>query len=107
MSRPKRTPRPRTLERIRRAADDKLARAKRKLLDLEPGGTEAHPLEVSTASVIEPKARSVRCPRCDEPFQLESHVAHGDERGRLREVRLECRLCGERRSMWFRISAPS
>jgi hypothetical protein len=107
VSRPKRTPRTRTVERLRRAADDKFARAKRKLLDLEPGGSEAHPLEVATASVVEPKAKSVLCPRCDEPFQLENHVAHGEDRGRLREAQLECRLCGERRSMWFRISAPS
>jgi hypothetical protein len=107
VSRPKRTPRPRTLERVKRSADDKLARAKRKLLDLEPGGSEARPLEVATAAVIEPKAKSVLCPRCDEPFLLENHVAHGEDRGRLREALLECRLCGEHRSMWFRIIAPS
>jgi hypothetical protein len=107
VSRPKRTPRARTLERIKRAADDKLARAKRKLLELEPGGSEAHPLEVATAAVVEPKAKGVLCPRCDEAFQVENHVAHGEERGRLREVLLECRLCGEHRSMWFRIVAPS
>jgi hypothetical protein len=49
----------------------------------------------------------VLCPRCDEPFMLENHVAHGEDRGRLREALLECRLCGEHRSMWFRIIAPS
>jgi len=107
LSRPKRPPRPRTLDRRAHAASEKLARAKSKLMDLEPGGTEAHPLEVTTAAVIEPKARSVPCPRCDEPFDLKSHEAHADGHGRLREARLRCRLCGEQRSLWFRISAAS
>lgn len=80
---------------------------KRKLLALEPGGSPDRPLDVLTSSVIEPKAKSTRCPSCDEPFELEAHEAHTDEHGRLREVALACRFCGERRSMWFRIAAPS
>ena len=107
MSRPKRTARARTLDRRAHAANEKLALAKKKLMDLEPGGTEAYPIEVPTAAVIEPRARGVACPRCDEPFHVESHDAHVDPHGRLREARLRCRLCGERRSLWFRISAPS
>ena len=81
--------------------------AKRKLLALEPGGSPEHPLDVATAAVIEPKAKSTRCPRCDEPLEVEAHEAHTGERGRLREVALACRFCGERRALWFRISAPS
>ena len=107
MSRPKRTPRARTVLRRQRVADERLVRARTKLLELEPGGTTARPIEVPTPAVIEPKARSVRCPRCDEPFELVDHQAHTDEHGRLREAKLECRFCGMRRSLWFRISAPS
>lgn len=107
MSRPKRPPRTRTLVRRTRRVDDKLARAKSKLLDMLPGGTRALPLEVASATLVEPKARSVECPRCDEPFTLEAHEAHSGDGGRLREARLHCRLCGERRSMWFRVVAPS
>ncbi len=107
MSRAKRAPRARTLDRKQRAASEKLVQAKRKLLDLESGGTSARPLEVLTAAVIEPRAKSARCPRCDEPFELSSHEAHAGSEGRLREAKLECRFCGERRSLWFRIRQPS
>lgn len=107
MRRPKRTPRLRTVERRHRLVSEKLVRAKSALLDLEAGGRAAHPLDVSTPSVIEPKARSVRCPRCDEPFELAGHEAHADEHGRLREAKLECRYCGLGRSLWFRITPPS
>lgn len=107
MARAKRTPRIRTLERRSRLIDDKLARNKAKLLDLMPGGTAELPLDVPSAALVEPKARSVQCPRCDEPFTLEAHEAHSGEAGRLREARLHCRLCGSRRSMWFRVVAAS
>lgn len=82
-------------------------RAQSRLLDLEPGGSPARPLDVSTAAVIEPKARAIRCPRCDEPFTLEAHeVSHA--RGEpLREAKLVCRRCGLGRSAWFRITQPS
>lgn len=107
MARPKRPLRPRTVLRRQRIVDERLIRDRTKLLDLEAGGTTARPLEVLTPAVIEPKARSVRCPRCDEPFELVGHEAHSDEHGRLREAKLECRYCGLRRSLWFRVSAPS
>lgn len=72
-------------------------------MDLEPGGTPERPIDVSTAALVEPKARSVACPRCDEVLAVESHDAHTDERGRLREVSLRCRSCGTTRKLWFRI----
>jgi hypothetical protein len=83
---------------------EKLAEARRKLLDLEAGGTPGHPLEVGTPSVIEPMATSVRCPSCDEPFEVASHEAHADGHARLREARVRCRACGEERSLWFRVN---
>jgi hypothetical protein len=107
MSRPKRTRRPRTLERRQRLTSEKLVHAKSALLDLDWGGSAVRPLDVPTPAVIEPKARNIHCPRCDEPFELVGHEAHADEHGRLREAKLECRFCGIRRSFWFRISLPS
>lgn len=82
-----------------------LARARRQLLELAPGGTRARPLEVATAAVIEPKAESTRCPRCSDHFVVEDHVAPFGQG--VREVKVLCRFCGERRSLWFRINAPS
>jgi len=107
MARPKRPLRARTVERRKRTADEKLVRARSKLYDLEPGGAETRPIDVSTPALVEPKARAIVCPRCDEPFDVETHEAHTDEHGRLREAKLRCRTCGERRSAWFRIVAPS
>jgi len=63
-------------------------------------------MEVPTAALVEPRARAVRCPRCDEPFGVTAHEAPagGD---RLREAKLTCRFCKLERSLWFRIRAPS
>lgn len=104
VARPKRPARPRTLERKQRVLSEKLAAARRKLLELEPGGAPSHPIEVATPAVIEPRAASIHCPRCDEPFEVESHEAHSDGHARLREARVRCRACGERRSLWFRVN---
>lgn len=104
VARQKRPPRPRTLERKQRVLSEKLAEARRKLLDLEPGGTPARPVEVGTPAVIEPMATSIHCPACDEPFEVESHDAHADGHTRLREAHVRCRACGERRSLWFRVN---
>ena len=82
-----------------------LARARARLFELEPGGSEARPLEVTTSAVIEPKAESMFCPRCSGHFAILEHEARS--RGRLRELTVACRHCGERRSLWFRINAPS
>jgi len=106
-SRPKRPPRRRTVARLARAASEKLVTARRKLLDLEPGGSETRPLDVATPAVIEPRARTVHCPRCDEPFDVAAHEAEVGGHGRLRRVTLECRHCGEGRALWFRVNAPS
>ena len=82
-----------------------LARARTQLFELDPGGSRARPVEVTTASVIEPKAENMLCPRCDGHFAVEEHEAHAQ--GRLRELKVACRHCGARRSLWFRINAPS
>ena len=82
-----------------------LVEARRRLLDLASGGSPARPLEVGTAAVVEPKATSTPCPRCSGAFGVLVHSAHLGSR--LREVQLGCRHCGERRTVWFRINAPS
>ena len=107
MARPKRRTRARTLERKARLLSDKLYRARDKLIDLAPGGTEARPIDVPTAALVEPKAEAVACPRCGEPFAVESHEARTSVHGRLREVTALCKFCGVRRLLWFRVIAPS
>jgi uncharacterized protein with PIN domain len=107
MARPKRPVRARTALRRARTQDEKLVRARGKLIDLAPGGTPERPIDVPTSAVVEPKASAVRCPRCDEPFVVEAHEASTTEHGRLREAKLRCKSCGKERSLWFRVVAPS
>jgi hypothetical protein len=107
MARPKRSGRARTARRKVVLASEKLTRARDRLVDLAPGGSEARPLDVATASLVEPKAEAFACPRCETAFAVESHEAVTTPHGRLREVTAHCKMCGFRRALWFRIIAPS
>jgi hypothetical protein len=95
--------RPRTARREQERALEKLAEARVKLARLEAGGDPARPLEVESASVIELRAESQRCLRCDGELRVHEHRAgHA-----VREVELRCKRCGAPRLLWFRVRAPS
>jgi hypothetical protein len=96
----------------REAARDavKLARARTKLASLEPGGAPDRPIEVSSASIIEPHASGMECVACAaSAVRVEEHVARTlPEEGslpvrRLRVVTVRCPRCGARRDVFFRI----
>jgi hypothetical protein len=91
----------------RKAARDalKLARARLRLAALEPGGAPEHPIDVVSASTIEPRAASMPCAACGAPgVRVEEHEAPPlpAQRG-LRVVRVICAQCAVRREIWFRI----
>jgi len=96
---------------VRREADraaEKLGKQREKLAGLEPGGAADHPIDVATAAVIEPHARSMPCPRCGEqPTHLAEHEAREIDGRRLRVVRVACPRCGAGRAIYFRIVMPS
>ena len=87
----------------------KLAEARRKLAALEAGGSPERPVEVVSASTIEPQAQSTACVVCDAPSMridehvVETHGASADGGRRLRVVRVRCPRCGDRREIYFRI----
>ena len=88
----------------------KLARSRLKLAALEPGGASDRPIEVSSASIIEPHASSMPCAACGaQGLRVEEHVAvtlggEGSEpTRRLRVVHVTCQRCGARREVFFRI----
>ena len=88
----------------------KIARVRMKLAALEPGGAPDRPIEVTSASVIEPRASSMTCAACGSPgVRVDEHVAltvggWGDEPARyLRVVHARCPRCGTRRDVYFRI----
>ncbi len=80
----------------------KLARARVKLAELEPGGSPGLPIEVTSASVIEPHAMSMPCAACGTgPVRVDEHVA--DPARGLRVIKARCAQCGFRRDVFYRI----
>lgn len=98
-----RKPRSRTLKREALRSTEKLQDARRRLFELQPGGSTERPLQVASAAVVETHAGSVPCPRCEGKHDVVEHLAVTLDQTRLREARLRCRQCGTTRSMWFRI----
>jgi hypothetical protein len=98
--------RPRTEKRDAARAAEKLAQAREKLAKLEPGGAPDRPIDVSTASVIEPQARALACLRCGDlgGTRIVEHEAREIDGRRLRVVRLACPRCGAVRAIYFRIA---
>jgi hypothetical protein len=101
---------PRASRRSAQRTADKLTRDRERLAYLEPGGDRARPIEVESASQIEPHALAMTCLGCDGANRLDEHVAvtlpgpPGRETDRLRVARLLCPRCGARREVWFRIA---
>jgi hypothetical protein len=101
-----RTESARTQRRAFERAEQSLAKDRQRLFELEVGGSAGRPIEVSSASVVETHALSVPCPLCSGPHEVVEHAAVVDQGVRLREVRLRCRQCGSRRTLFFRLVEP-
>lgn len=99
----KKPKRARTVRREAARATAGLVADRERLFVLEPGGAPERPISVETASIVELRALSVRCPRCEGEHRLVEHAAVVVQGVRLREARLSCRACGARRSLWFRL----
>ena len=97
----------RTVRRAEQRAQTKLENDRERLFLLEPGGSPERPLEAHSAAVIEAQATSVPCPRCGGHQEVVEHAAVVQGGVRLREVKLRCRTCGSKRSLWFRLVGPS
>ncbi len=82
---------------------EKLGDAREKLARLSEGGSPERPLEVTSASVVEPHALGLGCARCEGELRLVAHDAQRTEHGVLRRVRARCKQCGALREVWLRI----
>jgi hypothetical protein len=85
-----------------RAAVD-LARDRVKLAELSAGGAAERPIVVETPSVIEGRARDLRCAVCEGEVTLDEHEAVEQGGVRLRRVKTVCRECHTPRILWFRL----
>jgi hypothetical protein len=100
----KKPTRARTLQRAGRRSDAKLVAMREQLAKLEPGGSEDTPISVESASVIEPRAESFRCLRCEESMRCTSHTSRTNAAGDASRVaELTCRACGAKRVLYFRV----
>ena len=96
--------RARTERREAARAAVKTAEARLKLAALEAGGSPARPIEVASASVVEPHASSMACAACGNPgVRIDEHVASVVDGARLRVVHVRCSRCGVKREVYFRI----
>lgn len=98
----KKPPRARTARREQAQKARKLVHQLDRLAELAVGGSEERPIEVTSAAVIEPRARSTPCPLCAGELDLVEHAAL---RG-LRPVQVKCRQCHTARTLWFKLVTP-
>ena len=71
-----------------------------------PGGQAERPIDVTSAAVIDPRAREARCLRCGGELELRGDRASSTPRGVLRRIDLVCRFCHAPRTLWFRVNPP-
>lgn len=102
--------RPRTERREAARDATKVRSARMKLAALEAGGAPDRPIEVTSASIVEPHASSMPCAACGDPgVRVQEHIAltleatPREPARRLRVVHVECPRCGTRRQVYFRI----
>ena len=79
--------------------------SKRELLAaLSPGGSPEHPIEVTSAAVIESHVvGALACPLCDSPRGEYRVLEHTRPAPELRRVDTQCRHCSTLRTLWFTI----
>ena len=99
-------PRARTARREAERDAQKLADARTRLAFLEPGGAPERPIDVTSASQVEPRVESLSCPRCEGRLRVDEHRAGSVHGELLREVIAKCRACGAARTVWMRVRPP-
>jgi hypothetical protein len=102
--------RPRSERREAQRAAVKLAEGRLKLASVEDGGSPERPIDVTSASVVEPHAAGLGCAACGGSTRVEQHSAVTVEAASgvshsLRVARVRCTRCGVERDIYFRLRA--
>lgn len=100
MSLPKK---PRAQRRAESRRDAKVVRDRERLAALEPGGSPSRPIEVVTAALVEPKARSMPCAVCGEAVRVADHTAETVNGVALRLAHVACPSCDHARVVYFAV----
>lgn len=91
-------------KRVSRRADERMARKlvrdREKLAALSRGGSAEHPIEVTSAAVVETRVNNSTCPQCAGTYRI---VEHTSPASGLRRVDVRCTQCGTKRALWFRL----
>ena len=95
---------PNAERRAAQRAREKIADASEKLAKLEAGGSPERPIDLETASLVEPHARSMPCVRCGNEVRVALHEAKTLGERRLRVVETKCTHCGAIRVLYMRIT---
>jgi hypothetical protein len=80
----------------------KIVRDREKLVALETGGSPERPIAVTSAAVVEVRARALPCHQCGGEVRVREHTA--PESG-LRRVRTSCTQCSAPRTVWFQLTS--
>ena len=97
--------RPRTTRREKERTASKLEEKLLSLDKLAPGGSPETAEVVLSASVIETRAESVKCPICEGKGLLGEHTAVRVRDTPYRVVEIKCRQCHLEFRRWFRIQS--
>lgn len=99
--------RARTQRRSAERARQKEVEVRRKLFQASEGGTPDRPILVSSASVIEARARDLLCPVCGGQTSIRQHEAVRTGVKRLRKIERTCMACGEASTLYFELALPN
>jgi hypothetical protein len=58
---------------------------------------------VVTAALVEPRARALPCPVCNEAVRVTDHTARTIEGVALRLAHVACAMCGHARIVYFAV----
>lgn len=97
--------RPRASRREAEREAKQLTELRTKLAALEPGGSPARPIEITSPAEVEVRAASMPCPRCAGQTRVNEHVVESAGASRVRVAKVVCQRCGSPRAIYFRLGA--
>jgi hypothetical protein len=99
------TRKPRAERRAQARLATKDIRDRERLATLEPGGSPDRPIEIVSASLVEPKARDLPCVICGGAVHLDDHTARTIDGLALRLAHVRCPSCSYARAIYFLIDS--